>query len=160
MRWFLLVTVAALGVLALPACHRGASTCDTAVAEPIDPLSSQHLLPGAPEPVYNTNPPTSGAHRPSPLPDAVLTTPLDKPVQVAALEGGQVLIQYGAISSSQRASLRSLARQYDHVTVAPGRDLPSKVVATAWLYMQRCDGVDTHALQDFVILHGAKHKND
>jgi hypothetical protein len=152
--------VCLLFALALPACNHHGASCDAATAEPIDPLSSQHILPGAPEPAYSTNPPTSGAHRPGPLPGAVLTSPLDRPSQVAALEGGQVLIQYGKVTPEVRRQLVSLAHQYDHVTVGPGEKLPSRIVATAWLFMQRCDGLDTNALKDFVVMHGAQHKND
>src|SRR5690242_8829353 len=75
------------------AIDKPGTACGAPIAEPIDPLSSQHLLPGAPEPHYTTDPPTSGAHRPGPLPPPVLNSPLDRPAQVAALEGGTVLIQ-------------------------------------------------------------------
>jgi hypothetical protein len=149
-----------LVVVALPACNGHGSACDAPVAETIDPLSSQHVLPGAPEPRYSTNPPTSGAHRPGPLPGQVLTEPLDRPAQVSALEGGQVLIQYRRITPEDRRKLTTLAHRYDHVTVAPGRDLPAKVVATAWLYMQQCKRVDRGALQDFITTHAGSHEAD
>jgi hypothetical protein len=146
--------------VALPACGPHGTACDDAAAQPIDPLSSQHLLPGAPEPAYRTNPPTSGAHRPGPLPGEVLTSPLAKPDQVAALEGGQILIQYRKITGEDRRKLTTIAHRYDHVTVAPGRELPAKVVATAWLYMQQCSRVDVSTLQDFIRAHGGNHKAD
>lgn len=157
MRRFLLCFLVAA---ALPACGGHAKTCDPPIAERIDPLSSQHLLPGAPEPSYLTNPPTSGAHRPGPLPAAVLASPLDRPAQVAALEGGQILVQYGKVTPDQRRILVSLANQYDHVTVAPGRELPAKIVATAWLFMQPCNRADTKALRNFIVMHGGEHKAD
>lgn len=149
-----------LVAVALPACGPHGKACDAPTPEAIDPLSSQHLLPGAPEPAYSTNPPTSGAHRPGPLPGNVLTSPLDKPAQVSALEGGQILIQYGKVTPETRRILVSLAHHYDHVTVAPGRQLPSKIVATAWLFMQQCRRVDRGALQDFILTHGGKHNAD
>jgi hypothetical protein len=149
-----------LCAVVLPACGPHGKACDAATAEAIDPLSSQHLLPGAPEPAYSTNPPTSGAHRPGPLPGSVVTSPLEKPAQVAALEGGQILIQYGKITPEDRRKLTTIAHRYDHVTVAPGRALPSKVVATAWLYMQQCKRVDRGTLQDFITMHGGEHKAD
>jgi hypothetical protein len=157
MRRFLLCVLA---VVVLPACGPHGKACDAPIAETIDPLSSQHILPGAPEPAYSTNPPTSGAHRPGPLPGEVLTSPLDRPSQVAALEGGQVLIQYGKVTPEDRRKLVSLAHHYDHVTVAPGRELPSKIVATAWLFMQRCNRADTSTLRQFIDMHGGEHKAD
>lgn len=152
--------VCLLAAIALPACGHHSAACQAAAGEPIDPLSSQHLLPGVPAPHYLTDPPTSGAHRPGPLPPDILTTPLDRPAQVAALEGGQVLLQYRDLTAKDRRALESIARNYEHVTVLPNHELPTKVVATAWLFMQRCDGVNSRALQDFVVLHGAKHKAD
>jgi hypothetical protein len=149
-----------LVAVALPACGPHGKACGPVTAEPIDPLSSQHLLPGAPIPAYRTNPPTSGAHRPGPLPGEVVTSPLDKPAQVAALEGGQILIQYRKITPEDRRKLTTLAHRYDHVTVAPGRDLPAKVVATAWLFMQQCSRVDRGALQNFITAHGGNHRAD
>jgi hypothetical protein len=157
MRRFVLCLL--LGI-ALPACGNQGEACAAPTAEAIDPSSSQHILPGAPAPKYSTNPPTSGAHRPGPLPGEVLTSPLDKPAQVAALEGGQVLIQYGKITPEDRRKLATFAHRHDHVTVAPGRDLPAKVVATAWLFMQQCKRVDVGTLQEFVTAHAGAREAD
>ena len=154
------ILICLLVAVVLPACGSHGKACDAATAETLDPLSAQHLLPGAPEPHYSTNPPTSGAHRPGPLPAEVLTSPLAKPDQVAALEGGQILIQYRKITPEDRRKLTTIAHRFNHVTVAPGRDLPAKVVATAWLTMQQCSRVDRSALQDFITTHGGKHKAD
>ena len=153
-----IVLCLALAVGMLGACNGGggASACGDPEPQRIDPRSSQHLLPGAPEPRYNTNPPTSGAHRPGPIPDNVLTSPMPKPEQVALLEAGHVLVQYR--SAADGRALRSVARAETHI--APGSGLPAPVVATAWLWMMRCDSVDKSAIEKFVDAHAQQHASD
>jgi hypothetical protein len=128
-----------------------ARACSAAFAEPIDPLSSQHLLPGAAEPPYSTDPPTSGAHKPGIHPTGALTEPIERAIQVSLLEQGDVLIQYRGVSTSARHQLNSLAGGY--VTVAPNSTLPEPIVATAWLWKMTCSRVDTKALRDFGVTH-------
>lgn len=127
------------------------SACDPVRRERADPASTLHLLPGATEPEYLSDPPTSGAHRAGPLPDAVLDDPLDRPSQVGVLEQGGVLLQHRGLDDSERAELESLAG--DGVVVAPNPDLDEAVVATAWTVKLRCAGVDPDALRDFVDQH-------
>lgn len=143
---------AVVGILYFANAGNSDPGCDEPVGQKIDPLSSQHLLPGQPEPTYLTNPPTSGAHRPGPLPADVLDEPLAKPDQVNLLEAGRVLIQYRP--SVERAQLRKLASSV--VTVAPGVDLPAPIVATAWLSSVRCERFDKSALESFIGAHAGK----
>ncbi len=124
------------------------SPCEAPVAERIDPLSSQHLLPGAAEPAYLSDPPTSGAHSPGTHPTGALTARIERPVQVSLLEEGHVLVQYRNVSSSTVPKLAALAG--DHVTVAPNRALPARIVATAWLHKMSCNRIDEDALRAFI----------
>jgi hypothetical protein len=128
---------------------RGAA-CGATVEEPLDPGSAQHLLPGAPEPRYTTDPPTSGAHIVGNLPRGVVGEELPRPVQVALLEQGEVLIQYATRDPEERASLEALAGE--HVTIAP-RDGNPVVVATAWQRKLECTGIDTGMLRAFIDEH-------
>src|SRR5690349_6699988 len=159
-RVLLCVTLAALGFATCSSGSDKPAACGPDQAQTIDPMSSQHIFPGAAEPPYSTNPPTSGAHAPGNYPTGVVTTPLSKPAQVAMLEAGAVLVQYKGISADQRRSLVAFARKHEVVTIAPNDSLPSPVVATAWLYMQRCTRVDTDALADFVTMHALKSRAD
>lgn len=133
------------------------SACAPEVRERLDPNSIQHLLPGASIPPYETHPPTSGAHQVGAWPTGVLTEPIRDPVQVAMLEGGEVLVQYGpGVAAADRKDLEAFARRNAHVTVAPNDDLPTAIVATAWTYKQTCTRVDTGALGRFVRAHAGK----
>jgi drug/metabolite transporter (DMT)-like permease len=137
-------------VLPLAACGGGdgaTASCQPAHSEPLNPALN-HVLGTGPEPAYTTDPPTSGPHTPGALPKGALTQPLSRPAQVGALEGGEVLLQYRDLSTSELDALTKLIT--DNVVVAPNPSLPDQVVATAWLYKQTCAGVDTTVLRGFI----------
>jgi drug/metabolite transporter (DMT)-like permease len=140
-----------LALLALPlvACGGGGSesACQSGHAEPLNPALN-HVLTGAPEPSYTTDPPTSGPHTPGAVLHGVLNQPLSRPAQVGALEAGDVLLQYRDLSPDELKQLGDLAS--DKVVVAPNPSLPDRVVATAWLFKQTCSGVDAEALRGFI----------
>jgi hypothetical protein len=149
--------VAALALAALAGCGGGSdAACADEVQERLDGNSAQHLLPGAEPPTYTTHPPTSGAHQLGAWPTGVLDGSMPEPVQVALLEGGEVLVQYRGLDGGERRALESFASRLSRVTVAPNPDLPDRVVATAWTYKQTCSAVDTDALRRFVRAHAGK----
>jgi hypothetical protein len=124
--------------------------CGPAQREALDPAHLVHVLPSAEDVTYLSDPPTSGPHQPGPEVVGVVTDPIPKPVQVGILEGGGVLIQYDpdALEADEVATLEGLA---DEATVvAPAPDLPEAVIATAWVFSQRCQDVDVDALRSFV----------
>jgi len=128
-----------------------AGGCGPERREALDPASSVHVLSG-PEPEYRSDPPTSGPHAPGPVLSGVRDEPLARPAQVGDLESGGVLLQFRpGLDPADEAALEALAGE--GVAVAPNPDLPSPVVATAWLTKQECDGVDVDALQAFVDAH-------
>jgi uncharacterized protein DUF3105 len=152
-----LVALAAL----LTACGGGGSddaACSPEVRERLDPNSIQHLLPGAAAPTYQTHPPTSGAHQVGAWPTGVLTDTIREPVQVALLEGGEVVVQYRGrdVDAAEREEMEAFARRTARVTVAPNPDLPAPIVATAWTYKQTCTRLDSGALGRFVRAHAGK----
>ena len=108
-----------------------------AVAERIDPSSSQHLLPGAPDPVYPSNPPTSGAHRPGAHPTGALAEPIEPAVQVTMLEARR----------RAAAVQRSVHRRSAHARSAePGRPRDGRAEPVP----RRTDRCDRVAVQDGV----------
>ncbi|MEO6121569.1 MAG: DUF3105 domain-containing protein, partial [Acidimicrobiales bacterium] len=131
----LAVTVVVLVSGTSGACGRGTGSgggagCGPDVTEPLDPGSLRHVLPGAAEPDYASDPPTSGAHVPGGPINAVLTEPLARPSQLAILEEGGVLLQYRDLDDADRRRLEALAGNRE--VVAPNPALDSAVVATAW----------------------------
>lgn len=126
--------------------------CAPAANERLDPKSTIHLFPGAREPSYLTDPPTSGPHQLGPPFVGLVTEPIPRPRQVAMLESGFVIIQYRGVPASQ---LQTLAGPL--VTVAPPVGvLPSPVVATAWTWKLECGSVTpaaVAALRAFITAH-------
>lgn len=126
----------------------GTSGCGPITRERLDPSSPVHLLPDAPEPVYLSDPPTSGPHLSGRPPSGMVTEPLDRPTQVLVLEEGGVLIQHRGLDDTALARLGELAAE--RVVVAPNPELADPVVATAWLAKRTCDELDLEALRQFV----------
>jgi drug/metabolite transporter (DMT)-like permease len=124
-------------------------SCGAVVSEELAPDSLKHILPGAPEPAYPTDPPTSGPHRTgASTVVGVQSAPLDRPTQVGILEEGGILLQHKGLSADDR---RRLERQAGgDVRVAPNDALPAPVVATAWQKKLVCQGLDVEALKQFV----------
>ena len=113
----------------------------------LDIRSTLHLLPGAPEPPYATDPPTSGAHRVGYYPRGVVAIPIARPTQVALLESGFVVVQYqSSLGVDALAALRPLTTASPYVTLAPNPSLPRPVVATSWVHDLRCAGVGPSAM--------------
>jgi Protein of unknown function (DUF3105) len=128
--------VAGCGGSSHPAAPAAAG-CGAAFQEHLDPRSTIHLFPGAAEPTYLSDPPTSGPHQLGQPPTGAVTAPIPRPRQVAMLETGFVLIQYQALSPADVANLGRLAGTLVTVAPAVGR-LPAPVVATAWTWKQVC----------------------
>jgi hypothetical protein len=151
-----LATVAAvlgLGVVASCARSNGSDPvprsgrCGGLAKENLDARSLQHVFPGAPPPSFGSEQPTSGPHSPVQL-SGVQAEPLSPVLQVGLLEEGNILLQHQSLDDQARAHLEALAGP--EVVVAPGRNLPDAVVATAWTVKQRCDGVDPKAMANFI----------
>jgi hypothetical protein len=151
----MIVGGAGILVLEVATHHLGttAAACQAPFAEQIDPLSSQHLLPDAAEPPYLSNPPTSGAHKPGIHPTGVLTTPIERPIQVSLLEQGYVLVQYRDVPTATRTELSGLARSDNYVTIAPNATLSSPIVLTSWLFKMNCTRFDDAAMHQFIADH-------
>jgi len=126
--------------------------CDPTIEDPLDPGPAVRLLPNAPAPEYQSNPPTSGPFEVGPRVPAVSTVELSGPVQVGLLAQGKVLIQYRDLSTAVAGALQSLASTED-VVVAPNASLTSPIIATAWRTRQECSGFNAEVLNRFVILN-------
>lgn len=130
----------------------GAAPCSGPTQEQLDPGSGRHVLPGAAEPTYISDPPTSGAHQSGAHPKGDVEAPIPRPQQVALLEDGGVLVQYR--EPGFRSALAPLAT--GDVTIAPNPDLPAAVIATAWRNKLVCSGPNPAALTEFIAAHAGK----
>lgn len=146
----LVATVVACGGDGSP----GSGACDRVQVETVDRRSLVHVLPGAPEVEYLTDPPTSGPHQPTPPIEGVVDQPIARPVQVGILEEGKTLVQHRGLSPAELTELQSIATA--DIVVAPNPDLPddAQIVATAWLAKQTCTTVDLRELRRFATDQG------
>lgn len=149
-RTFAVAISAIVALLAASACRTTTErACGPVTRERLDSTYLVHVLEDGADVAYTTDPPTSGPHKPGPEISGVLTEPLARPLQVGALERGDILLQHSPdLPSDQRSRLGALAGP--GVVVAPNPDLPSAVVATAWTYKLRCTSVDVAALRRFI----------
>ena len=136
--------------LVVGACSDDGDTgCGPITREALDPAYVVHVLGNETEVEYTSDPPTSGPHQLAPPVDGVVDEPISRPVQVGVLERGDILLQHGPdLEASEVAELEALAG--DGVVVAPSSELPSPIVATAWLYKRTCATVDAAALEEFI----------
>ena len=115
-----------------------------------------HLVGNQKPPVrYNSTPPTSGWHTSTDVPVVVApqADPLSEPEQVTVLELGGVVVSHGVLADDERATLEQLLAD----TFAGEAALTSydklgdgDVVLAAWGVLQRCDEVDTAAMEAFI----------
>jgi hypothetical protein len=137
----------------------GEGACGPIVRESLDSAYLVHVLGGATDVEYTSDPPTSGPHQPGPPVDGVVDEPITRPIQVGILERGDILLQHRPdLPATQRAELEALGG--DGVVVAPNPDLDDPVVATAWTYKRTCEAVDVDALQQFIDERAGKGPDD
>jgi hypothetical protein len=90
---------------------------------------------------YRTNPPTSGAHNPTPAPDRVYEVAPPPENYVHSLEHGRIALQYrpGA-PANVRAALLGVYREFTHhVLLFPNNTgMDYEVAATAWKHRIGC----------------------
>jgi hypothetical protein len=97
---------------------------------------------------YKTNPPTSGAHRPTPAEDGIYT-PGNEPAKesyVHSLEHGRIEIQYKKGTPQSRIDqLEALFNEplkgvagYHQLLFQNNTDMPYEVAATAWTQLMGC----------------------
>lgn len=149
-------------VLAGCSSDAGEAACSEPVTETFDPATVQHVLPGASEPTFQTDPPTSGPHQPGAPRTGRLDETLSRAIQVGSLEAGGVLVHHNGISEADIAALAEI--EDDAIAVMPNPDLPedTPVMVTGWLRRMSCDTVNDESIEAIatfarVHIEGAEH---
>jgi hypothetical protein len=97
---------------------------------------------------YESNPPTSGDHRPVPADDGAYTEAPETEALVHALEHGRVIIQFDpAVPDSVKGDLKALFDEDPyHVILTPNSTgMPYEVAATAWGHLLGCPKMNEEA---------------
>jgi Protein of unknown function (DUF3105) len=115
-----------------------------------------HLTPGQPHPVYDSNPPTSGAHVPEPVTHDVAELNNDQLLQ--ALEEGDVVIMYGTRTPPPglEAFAHDVAGPFTPALAAAGqavilarRPLTRGLIGLAWAHLVSVSAADDPLLRSF-----------
>jgi hypothetical protein len=108
---------------------------------------------------YNSFPPTSGPHNPSPAIWNIYDEPIEEFILVHNLEHGGIVVQYGdQVPAATVAQIRDWYANSDRngILVAPYPELKDKVALTAWTQLATCPGFNEKAFDSFVDLHRYK----
>jgi hypothetical protein len=101
--------------------------------------AGQHVTTPPKRADYNTWPPTSGPHFPSPAPYDLYTEPVEQYRLVHNLEHGGVVVQYG--DKVPPATVEQITDWYrddpNGLVVAPLPELGRRIVLTAWMQENR-----------------------
>lgn len=160
-----LLTLTGLLALLLTGCGGGGTPSFTpsgggvvltpAAIEQFPDEGRNHVDPST-TPVYNTDPPTSGPHYPTPTEPGFYTTEQRPGHLVHALEHGNVVIYYdpARVTPADLDSLKALASNhkgdFDGIAVTPRSDPRYPIILTAWRAMLRLDAYDPAQIQAFL----------
>lgn len=111
------------------------------------------LEEGTQIPTYTDYPPLSGAHLNSPLPDGMtreIVTNQTLSRAVHSLEHGRVVIYFNNLTADETGQMVNLVGRERKVIMLYWSGLKDKVVLGAWARWQRCNGVNTHVILDFI----------
>ncbi len=110
-----------------------------------------HLAAGAPEPKYNSFPPTSGPHDPTPALWNYYTTPVPEIQAVHNLEHGGIVINWGSkVAQAQVDQIHSLWEDSPNaMLVFPLPQLGNKIALTAWTHLAACTRFGDTAFRAF-----------
>jgi len=156
--WLLGAGLVLASALAIVSCGNKKST----IMGPTDPQvetfpseGQMHVPEGSPV-TYNTDPPTSGAHYPSPWPGGFYDTEIAAGYLVHSLEHGAVVIYYNApaLTTAQIDTLRARAAahpgSFSQVVVVPRNDPVYPVILTAWTHRLRLTSYAQNRIDDFI----------
>ena len=113
---------------------------------------AEHIARGAPHPSYNSNPPTSGWHDPSPAPWGFYPNEIPDEILVHNLEHGGIWISYREANDQEVADkLFELSKRFPRkVIVTQRRKNDSRIAVAAWTRLLKLDRYDERAIINFI----------
>ena len=116
----------------------------------------EHIEPGTPHAPYNSDPPTSGPHYPTPLPAGFYDQPQADEYLVHNLEHGHVVISYDCSKLTDcegvKQQLRALVKRYNtwKIVAVPRKNKDAAIALTAWGWLEKLDGYDEARMTAFI----------
>jgi hypothetical protein len=122
-----------------------AAGCELKLGRPDE--GNQHIPPSE-NPRYDTNPPTSGPHDPTPLADGAYLDHPEERYYVHSLEHGRIVIHYDPrMPESRQLELKGLFEEDpEGMVLIPSTGMPYEVAATAWRNGLGCERYTPEAL--------------
>ena len=124
-----------------------------ALGDPVPLLEAKHIPENAPQPEYNSNPPTSGPHYANPAPWGVKTEPIKDEIAVHNLEHGGIWIAYQPDQVDQATidQLTTIVRGYPSkvlLSPRPANDTPIALVS--WGRLMKLTTIDNAKIDEFI----------
>lgn len=152
-------TLLGLAVVIVGSYFLYASLTGSAASNPSNPsLSVQEIpilgndhVPEGTKVNYNSNPPTSGPHWPSPAEWGFYPSPLPDEQLVHNLEHGGIWISYKEIDAETKSKLASIANKYPQaVVITPRQENDAKIVLASWGKLAKLDAFDENKIISFI----------
>jgi len=101
---------------------------------------------------YESDPPVSGAHRPTPADCGVYSTPIPKENMVHTLEHGAVGVLYRPDADPEDiTAIEEIVQSYaSHTFSAPYPELEDPYTVVAWAHLMRLDDFEPEAIREFI----------
>jgi hypothetical protein len=129
-----------------------AAAANCADIETHEPQGREHVQPGTAVD-YQTTPPTSGPHYPSPADPGFYSQPVPEGALLHNLEHAQIVVWYDPEAPREvRDQLQSLVEQEPVATLAAPYDNlpdPHNLALTAWGASQMCEGIAQDVVDEF-----------
>lgn len=114
-------------------------------------LGRNHYPEGTRITSYNSNPPTSGNHWPTPANWGIYTEPLPDEALVHNLEHGGIWISYKNIDDDTLSQLQAIAGKYNQAVILTPRPQNDTAIALAsWGRLEKLDALDADRIETFI----------
>jgi len=169
---FAVAAAAVIALLVLALAGGGGSSSGVGVVRsgypyPVQTFADQgrdHLAVGETYGAYNSSPPTSGPHAPSPAPWGVSSVELPKEVPVHNMEHGGVVVWYNCAAGPQpldqtactqlrdrlAAIVQEAVGQKKEVLMTPYSHMDHRIALTAWRTLDSFDDFDEARVRAFI----------
>jgi len=156
-----------IGILVAWALNKDSKMAEYKAEENVENLSPlgqvfeeqkvSHIKPGEEHEVYNSNPPTSGAHWVDPAKWGIYDKPLIDEQVVHNLEHGGIWISYKNIDESTLESLKKIAEASSQsVIISPREGNDSKIVLASWTRLENMEEYNEFKILEFI----SRNKNN
>lgn len=119
--------------------------------EEVPILGRDHVPEGTKVKNYNSNPPTSGSHWPTPAPWGFYSEPVPDEVVVHNLEHGGIWISYKSVDDATIAKLKAIAEKYSQaVIVTPREENDTAIALASWGRLEKLAAFDAGRIEQFI----------